>query len=116
MTNRPTEIKVGYLSFSIKYVSDFVWTKQKDLDQNASGLMEGVSGKIWVRLTTNQHESVTKEILLHEVLHAIFFVTSLYAAKPGKDWEEYTVRHTAPALLDVLVSNPELTKYLTSVS
>ena len=54
---------------------------------------------------------ITKETLLHEVLHGIFYTASLGNAF-SQDQEEQIVSGFSVTLLDTLRRNPELVRYL----
>lgn len=112
---RPSLVKVGHLDFKVKYLPDKEWQKDEDLEDSAMGLTECTSARIWIRLFDNQNETVTREVLLHEILHAIFYVTSLSEIRPNKDWEETSIRAIAPTLLSVLRHNPKVSIYLSGV-
>jgi hypothetical protein len=54
-----------------------------------------------------------REILLHEILHALL-ATSGVASEMGEKREEGLVRALSPWLLDLLQRNPRLVSYLTA--
>lgn len=115
---RPLALKVGYLSFRVEYVTDYEWQKRTDLDDSDSGQMQGYTATISVRVYDGQDEDVTREVLLHELLHAIFYVTSLTTKNPKlmDDWEEETIQAVSPTLLGVFKDNPELSDFINDVS
>lgn len=113
---RPSSVKVGYLTFEVLYVSDRKWRKLEFLDDRACGQTSGALATIWIRTYKDQEEAVTREVLLHELLHTVFYVSSLGAIRPRKkEWEEIVVRTMSPLLLCLLQENPDLADYLNGV-
>lgn len=56
---------------------------------------------------------ILAEAFLHEVLHAVCFLTGVDHAL-GPDKVEAVIRSMSPALLDVLRRNPDLVTYVTA--
>lgn len=113
-TKRPDAVRVGYMIFDVKYLSEKQW-KAADLDDQDAGNCEGWKGLIRIRLQGDeQHETATRELLMHELLHACWYVAGLFATDLRKldDVEEDIVRVTSPVMLQVLRDNPDLMAYL----
>lgn len=114
-STRPTRIKVGYLTFNVDYLTEAGW-KKAGHDDDAGGHMEGYTGTISVRVqSAKQHEDCTREILLHEIMHACWYVAGFFSEnlKEFDDIEESSILRTSPILLSVLQDNPDLMAYLT---
>jgi hypothetical protein len=112
---RPTNVKVGYIDFMIHYLSDEEW-KERDLDEKDGGQMHGAGAEIFVRDAKGQHELHQREILLHEIMHACVYVSGLIFEnyRTLEDIEETFIMRTSPVLIDVLKSNPDVTKFILS--
>lgn len=111
---RPTNLKIGYADFSVEYVDEGDWAKRGFSDDDG-GQLDGARALISVRCSEEIDEIHIREILLHEVLHACFYVTGLSNGdmlRVQVNIEEYVVAHISPVLIDVLRSNPEFAKYL----
>lgn len=67
-----------------------------------------------VTLDPDVGRDVAAEVLLHELLHAMFWVTDLDSLLD--EHEETTAARLAFVLLDVLRSNPKLVDYLLDLS
>jgi hypothetical protein len=115
---RPDFVKVGYLPCTIEFVENEEWKKRPIFAEHGGdgGLFIGAHGTIYLRYDEESHEQNLRETLLHEILHAVWFVTELSQenAKEWEDPEERVVGRSSGLLLDVLQSNPKVFKYLTS--
>jgi hypothetical protein len=100
-TRRPKKIKVGYATYSV--VEDDV----RLTESKAGGMHAPNTSTIYVE--KEQEIDYAKMALLHEVLHACVYVSSV----PTDDTtEELYVSIIAPNLLEALRRNPQLVAYL----
>jgi hypothetical protein len=105
------------MTFRIDWMTEQEWT-----DENFGGTLSGVtihaSARIGIRLLANDTvESQYQETLVHEILHAIWSVSTLATVHkhfPEDDREEEIVSIMSPPLLQVLRENPVTLKYLAS--
>jgi hypothetical protein len=98
---RPKKIKVGYANYDI--VEDDV----RLIESKAGGMHAPNTSRIYVE--SEQENDYAKMALLHEILHACVYVSSV----PSDDVaEELYVSIIAPNLLEALRRNPRLVAYL----
>jgi hypothetical protein len=95
----PKHVKVGGHTVSVKLCPKIPSFGQYDPRQNA------------IRVTTNACDAARATTLLHELLHACWATTGLWAVFKTKD-EEAMVRALEPVLFQVLRDNPKLIKYI----
>lgn len=100
----PASIKVGPFVYAVKR-----WKRLPAENAEAWGMCDRASTVILLAETTSHQKQ--REVLLHEVLHAIYGVTGLHH-KDGAP-EELVVTDLSPTLLSVLRDNPDLVAYLT---
>jgi hypothetical protein len=113
---RPIELRVGYLHFTVEYLSDQEWEK-RGLDGEDGGQTNGSACTIVIRDSEGMNEIHVKEILLHEVLHACFYSSGMTieaSFREQRDIEEYVVGRCTPVLLQTFRDNPDLSLYLES--
>lgn len=113
---RPTTLKIGYVDFDVEYVAEEDWIK-RGFDDADGGQIDGAKAVISVRCPDEVVEIHIREILLHEVLHACFYVQGLSnddgaILRTQVNIEEFAISHISPILIDVFRSNPGLSKYL----
>lgn len=111
---RPSTVRVAHLRVQIKWVREADWDKEED---SKIGLFKPNEATILVRLMDGISEDNLREILTHELLHAVYYVSNLChypQPKKGEDLEEYTVSLMAGPLLDILRDNKALMEYLLS--
>jgi adenine specific DNA methylase Mod len=66
-----------------------------------------------ISIMAYDNEQINREILLHEIQHAIWFVSGLhFYPQAKKDQEEWSVAISSPMLLTVLQNNSKVLKYL----
>lgn len=65
-----------------------------------------------IRLFSDLHPSLLREVLLHEVVHAVFTAWNIDLPK---DAEEVVASNLAVGLLTTFRNNPELVKFLMGV-
>lgn len=114
---RPTSLKVGYIDFEIRWLDDDEWKADGNLSDGDGGQCDGARGVISVRLAHEQHPVHEREILLHETLHACFYVSGITINDDVRiypDIEEGIVSRVAPVLTQVFRDNPEFSKFLES--
>jgi hypothetical protein len=96
----PSKVKVGSAKYAVSFdpnmLDDFCKTQFKTES---------------IILRPGDTVRVTRDTLLHEVLHTVTFQTNLYN-ELGDEKEESFVWRIAPVLLTVLRENPELVAYL----
>lgn len=113
---RPTSLRVGYIDFTVEWLTDEEWEAQGFPDSDG-GQTNGSQARIVVRTPEKQHEVHAKEILLHETLHAVFYASGLTiegTLRIQDDIEEHVVGRLSPVLLQTLRDNPDLADYLRS--
>lgn len=102
--NPPTSIKVGPFRFSVSL--DGRRMSEVAVNRQRIGQTDLIHGTIHIE--PDMPEQHQRETLLHEVIHAVHYVVNA----PEKMTQEEAVSNTAPMLLDVLQSNPDLVAYL----
>lgn len=112
--SRPTRVKVGPTTWRITYDHAKVRDFQRLADsQFTMGCTRPTHGDIIIDALTLP-ESHVREVLLHELLHAVqgtFQIDVSSADKDERD-EQWVARTTSPVLL-LLRDNPHLVRYLT---
>lgn len=121
MSERPTQVKVGWHNYSIEWVGKKKW---RSIPHDGDvGLICGVTmsseGRIAIRLhheTGLASESTLRETLMHEIMHAAFHTSGLTHVidDMGDDREEKVIAPLAGPILAVLRENPEVLAYLTA--
>lgn len=69
--------------------------------------------RLTIRVDPDYPDMAVQETLLHEALHATFYVAGL-SCRLGELDEELLVRTLSPALFALLRRNPKLVEYLVS--
>lgn len=92
------KIKVGPIDWEVHYSSG-------SEDFGSTDYLAGV-----IYLNPNQGKALFADTLFHELIHATVAQFGIRFESPEQ--EEAIIRTLAPALLDVLCSNPHLTDYL----
>lgn len=111
---RPESVRVGFSVYRVEWLEDKDWPEENKED---GGLC--YNGKALIQIRTNPlfDESIMRECLLHEVMHAIWFHNGL-ATRPPKgnedDREEIVIGSLSPGILAVVQDNPTLFEYLAS--
>lgn len=113
MEPRPSEVEVGFLTFKINWLTPEEW-KNSGHDAEHDGNTEQGKAIINICLSEGYPEQSLREVLLHEILHACWYVSGLtfYPGNKEKDIEEYLVTIQALELINVLQKNPKVVKYL----
>lgn len=112
---RPTSLVLGHLTFNIVWIPERKWLKKKDPAK--CGLFHADIGLISMRLENDgrpMSEDNLREVLLHEILHACWFLGSMDArgALKDKDLEEWVVANITFPLVGVIMNNPDVFAYL----
>lgn len=114
---RPQVIKVASHYYTVTWLTHSEWATRHD--EPSDGCTLASKHEIHMRLHDGVGESHYQQVLLHEVLHAVFNASGLALmpeAYEGDDEvvEERIVLTTAPVLVMVLHDNPDLVRYLTA--
>lgn len=102
----PRLIKVGPFYYEVKR-----WKRMPADNSEAWGMCDRATNVILLSEVPGPQKQ--REVLLHEVLHAIYGTTGL-CSKDNVP-EEMVVTDMSPALLQVLRDNPDLVDYLVAV-
>lgn len=108
----PETIQVGPIRWRVLHTDETTAAMRETSDHpRQMGECDVVSATLTI--ATGMPPEVTRETLLHEILHAIQAVLgNPVEHKRGADLEEGFVASTSPLLLDTLVRNPGLVTYL----
>lgn len=103
--NLPKKIKIGHLDYTVEIVS-------KELAD-----LKGYYGEIKpdeqeIKLGENHTDQRRADILLHEVLHALFKYMGIQG---GKDFEENVIQPLSGGICAVMRDNPDLFPFLQKV-
>ncbi len=106
-TELPTKVKIGAYTYKIKYVDD-----PGRFNFNGAygdwGTCVNADATIYIK---NDLPAVgTRDTIVHEILHAMWFVSGLYAQ--SEVTEEVVVCTQASQLIGVMQDNKKLFKYL----
>ena len=100
---RPANVHIGPFTFNV------VFSEPRDHTESEEyGHTEIKKCEIWIDATCA--ESIQRETLMHELIHACFLVSELSEERRYRP-ERY-IRATSPTLLDTLRRNPVLKTYL----
>lgn len=115
---RPDFVFVGTKTYEVMFLDEQEWARNH-LSESDAGLTYASSNQIYVRLLPGATEANVQQVLLHEILHAVWAETHLTHLLEGlpenpDDKEEMIVGMQAPALLFVIQQNPQLVAYLTA--
>lgn len=103
----PDWIRVGPHTFEIRHDPD---TARLLRDDDSRG--DTYTEALMIRLDDRNPSTVVAETLLHELMHAAWYVTALRAVENPD--EEAVCQALAPVLLGILRDSPELVAYLTA--
>ena len=106
----PTSVRVGPYTYTIKVDAERIKELEKESDTDLFGMT--THGHLEIVLQPDVADTVLRETMLHEVLHAVLFNTGLSDRMTDKA-EEHLVRALSPALFALLRENPDLVRYLT---
>lgn len=94
-------------AYTVKWTSDKEFTKKMFGECNTENFT--------ITLATGMHPAREHEILIHEILHAVWDTLRLYddrAKKRLKDSEEHVVMNLAVGISTVLLNNQALVEHL----
>jgi hypothetical protein len=105
----PESVKVG--PYRYKVVVDAA--RIKELEKESDTELYGITthGHLEIALHPDVADTVLRETLLHETLHAVFYNIGLSDRLTDKT-EEHMIRALSPALFALLRDNPDLVAYL----
>jgi hypothetical protein len=104
----PTKVKIGPFSFTIEFNKSTVERLSGKTKERFHGLTAPDELLIAVAPTVTPLE---REVLMHEILHAICFTSGL-TGKLDTSQEEDIVSTLSPYLLDILRNNKQVTQFL----
>lgn len=109
---RPDSVVVGNTKFEIKWQDQGQWIVNGQDHDGANGVMKYED--CYIGILTSNNENAMREVLLHEIQHAIWSFIGLidHTGAELDDQEEYLITMTTPILLQVLRANPDVCKYL----
>ena len=112
---RPDVVMIGIHVYRIEWLSVDEWIAN-NMPNDAIGMTDSDAAMIRIQHRPGGHESRYQDTLIHEILHAIWDLSSLHNQDPSKldDPEEFIVGLISPYLLGVLKDNPHVLKYLLS--
>lgn len=111
----PKRINIGGFKWTIKFVHDKKWQADNRLKDDEGGCTWPGSLQLWIRYDEEINPDVVREVIMHEVLHAIYFHTGTSVGVEHvkrKQIEEYCVSAHSPVLFAALRDNPRLLAYL----
>lgn len=103
-------MRVGPYNLAVFFSDDLCDAEELRTHTSLWGFCASHEGRIVIR--EGVAPDFQREVLMHEVLHAVHDVMGTASQQP--DTEEELVGRMAPALLRVFQDNPELVKYLAS--
>ena len=101
MINLPASVKVGYIDYEIR-----LWSALEAQSSHRLGEADHLTQVI--RVSQALAPRAFAEVLLHELLHALFYVYNIQ----DEDREERTVGTLSTAIAAMWRDNPELVAYL----
>jgi len=108
----PSAVKVGPIVYSV-FVGGEEWEQAHLRDQTPGLLGLTESERAQITLPDSLAPGPEREVVLHEVLHAIYQVGGNMIERVERDQlEEDSIRLISPGLLGVLRENPDLVAYL----
>jgi len=106
----PTSVRIGPYRYTVKVDLSRIKELEKESDSDLYGIT--THGHLEIVLHPDVADTVLRETLLHEVLHAVLYVTGTSDRLSDKA-EEHLIRSLSPALFALLRDNPDLVQYLT---
>lgn len=120
---RPSRVRVGPHTLQIEYLSHKKWTK-RGLPGDKVGQFSLHTMNIFIATSDLQDEyseGYMREVLMHEILHAVWEVGGLTSAlevaipDSAAALDEQVVGQMSPVILGVLLDNPDVLAYLLAV-
>lgn len=113
---RPDHVFIGTNTWAIEWLNDTEWAEAME-DVENDGVTRAVRQIIRIRCQTHASDGRLRDILIHELCHAIWDNSGLSSIEVGQVdrevSEENIVALFSPSLLFVLKHNPELVAWLT---
>lgn len=101
----PRFVKVGPYRYRIEFTAE-------ELENSSYAECDLKKEVIRVRMTLS--EGITRDTILHEIMHAVWDAFSVMTKTDHlEDVEEHVIRHLSTGVLGVLRDNPRLVAYLT---
>lgn len=115
LVERPDVVMIGIHIYRVEWMSVDEWIAH-NMSNEAIGMTDADAGWIRIQHRPGGHESRYQEVLVHEILHALWDLSNLHNMdiKPLEDPEEFIVGLVSPPLLGVLKDNPHVLQYLLS--
>jgi hypothetical protein len=114
---RPTSVKIFFLTYRINYYTEPEWLASP-LDNDLAGQCDSNASCMHIRISPSIHEQMLREVVLHEILHAIWWHMGLrdnpIQADDVEAHEEEHVLRTSHGLMPVMQENPKLMAWLMS--
>ena len=108
MNNDLKSLKVGPKSYKVIFGEDQILSKRP----GTQGYIDYTTRKIVIK---ESHETMMREMLLHEALHAVLDDSAFQEVFDVNDLEtEKVISLLTPRLLQLIVENPRLLSFLTS--
>lgn len=120
---RPAHVRVGPHTLEIVYLTHKKWTK-RGLPGDKVGQFSLQTSHIHIATSDLQDkysETYLRDILMHEIMHAVWEVGGLTSALDNgipqevSALDEQVVGQMSPILLGVLLDNPDVLAYLLAV-
>lgn len=108
---RPKKIVVGHVTYRVHYYEEAEWLGGPQ-DNDLVGYYEAPQACIHIRLVPNCHENFLREVMVHEIIHAVWFHQNIRDVEVDESGEEKVVANVALGLLPVLRQNPKLMAWL----
>lgn len=110
MTSKPPkQITVGSLTYTVTTSKATIDAACRDEGADLYGRTDHT--RLAIALDPDNAPAMQRQTLMHEAMHCITERVGLTTELPAGD-EEKLVRRIAPALLDLLCTNPQLVEYL----
>lgn len=107
-----TSVKVGPFIYDIKLDAARIRELEKENDMELFGFT--THNKLEIVINPDMADSMLRETVLHEILHAVIYATGLGDRFTEKQ-EEHLVRALSPALFQFILDNPTVVRYLGGV-
>lgn len=101
----PTTIIVGPYEYTVRLDKDRIEELEKESGDELYGMT--THNLLEIAVHPHMHNTLIKETLLHEVLHAVLYVTGISHGMSDDD-EEQLIRSLSPCLFMLLRDNPGL--------
>ncbi len=112
---RPEHVFVSHATYRIQWMTEDEWAAANEPD-TAAGVTRSSRHFIGIRLQPGSAENYLRENLLHEIMHAVYYMAHIETGMnhiDDENREEFIVDSMAGTMLFVLKHNPEVLAYLT---